>query len=163
MDIFEEHLEIITRMLAPGHATFEGRHAQVRDAINVPKGIQAHIPIVIGGNGPERTAGLAVRFGDELNFVYLTTEEVRARMADVRDKCERVGRDPSTLRFSLYVLDEDMRDPGQARVDILGAYAEVGLERIVCFPSRWDVTTDAQARFADDCRVAGLVLGPTAP
>ena len=29
---------------------------------------------------------------------------------------------------------------------------------IVCFPSRWDPTVDAQAAFADDCRAAGLAL-----
>ncbi len=158
MDVFEEHLEIITRMLAPGHATFEGSHAQVRDAINEPKGIQAHIPLIVGGNGRERTAGLAVRFADELNFVYLGTDEVRVRMSEVRARCERVGRDPSTMRFSLYVEDEDVRYPGQQRVDILAGYAAVGLDRVVCFPARWDPTPDAQARFAEDCRAAGLVL-----
>ena len=70
--------------LAPGHATFEGSHAQVRDAINEPKGIQDHIPLIVGGNGRERTASLAVRFADELNFVYLGTDEVRVRMSELR-------------------------------------------------------------------------------
>ena len=94
MDVFEEHLEVITRMLAPGHATFEGKHAQVRDAINEPKGIQDHIPVIVGGNGRERTAGLAVRFADELNFVYLTTDEVRVRMAEVRATLRASGPRP---------------------------------------------------------------------
>jgi alkanesulfonate monooxygenase SsuD/methylene tetrahydromethanopterin reductase-like flavin-dependent oxidoreductase (luciferase family) len=56
MDMLEEHLEVITRMLAPGRATYEGRHAHVRGAVNVPKGIQERIPIIVGGNGPRRTA-----------------------------------------------------------------------------------------------------------
>jgi F420-dependent oxidoreductase-like protein len=158
MDAFADHLEVITRMLAPGHATYEGRHAQVRNAINVPKGIQGHIPIIIGGNGRQRTAGLAVRFGDELNFVFLKADAVRLRMAEVRARCEQVGRDPSTLRFSMYVFDEEMRPRGQERVDTLARYAEVGLDRIVCFPTRWDPTVDAQAAFADDCHAAGLTL-----
>ena len=158
MDAFGEHLEVITRMLAPGHATFAGRHAGVRDAINMPKGIQRHIPIIVGGNGPERTAGFAVRYADELNFVFLTADEVRVRMADVRARCEQAGRDPDTLRFSMYAFDEEMRDPGQARVDALASYARVGLHRVVCFPTRWDPTTDAQAAFAADCRAAGLTL-----
>ena len=33
-------LEVITRMLAPGRATYEGRYASVHGAVNVPKGIQ---------------------------------------------------------------------------------------------------------------------------
>ncbi|MEO5966609.1 MAG: LLM class flavin-dependent oxidoreductase, partial [Candidatus Limnocylindrales bacterium] len=57
LDQFGEHLEIITRMLAPGRATFEGELASVKGAYNVPKGIQAHIPLIVGGNGRERTAG----------------------------------------------------------------------------------------------------------
>ena len=40
LDMLRDGLEVITRMLAPGreHATFEGEHASVRDAINLPKG-----------------------------------------------------------------------------------------------------------------------------
>ncbi len=158
LDQLEDHLEVISRMLAPGRATFDGRFAQVRGAINIPKGIQPHIPVIVGGNGRERTAGLAVRFADELNFVFLSADEIRERMADVRAKCERAGRDPSALRFSLYASDEDMRDGGQARVDLLGGLAAVGLDRVVAFPTRWSPTTDAQAAFAEDCRAAGIPL-----
>jgi F420-dependent oxidoreductase-like protein len=153
-----EHLEIITRMLAPGHATFSGTFAQVADAINEPKGIQPHISVIVGGNGRDKTAGLAVRFADELNFVFLRPAQVRERIAEVRGKCEAVGRDPGTLRFSMYSRDEDVRERGQARVDMLGELATTGLDRIVCFPARWDPTIDGQAAFADDCRAAGLSL-----
>jgi F420-dependent oxidoreductase-like protein len=158
LDVLGEHLEIITRMFAPGHATFEGAHAKVTGAINVPKGIQSHIPIIVGGNGPQRTAGYAVKFADELNWTFLSPAEVTQRMADVRARCEKEGRDPATLRFSLYAADELMRQPGQARVDLMGAYAATGLDRAVCFPTRWDPTADAQEAFAEDCHAAGIAL-----
>ena len=153
-----DHLEVITRMLAPGRATFAGEHAQVAGAINVPKGIQPHIPLIVGGNGRRTTAGLAVKFADELNFVFLDAPEIRVRIDEVRATCGARGRDPATLRFSLYASDEEMRDGGQARVDALGEYRETGLDRIVCFPTRWDPTVDAQAAFAADCRAAGVEL-----
>ena len=38
--ILADHLEIITRMLAPGPATYAGTHAHVTEAIHEPKGIQ---------------------------------------------------------------------------------------------------------------------------
>ena len=158
MDAFGDHLEVITRMLAPGRATYEGSHARVRNAFNVPKGIQAHIPIIVGGNGRQRTAGFAVRYGDELNFVFLDPAEVKVRISEAQAKCEQAGRDPSSLRYSLYTLDEDMREAGQQRVDVLGALNGIGLARIVCFPSRWDTSVDAQAAFAEDCQAAGLLL-----
>ena len=79
-------------------------------------------------------------------------------MVEVRARCEDEGRDPATLRFSLYARDEEVRDAGQERVDRLAGFAEIGLDRIVCFPTRWSPTVEAQAAFAEDCRAAGLNL-----
>ena len=159
MAAFGDHLEVIRAMFGPGRASFEGPFAHVRGAIDIPKGIQQpRIPIIVGGNGKQVTAGYAIRFADELNFVFLSAAEVAARMRTVRARCETEGRDPATLRFSLYTRDEEMRDAGQARIDAVGEFAAVGLDRIVCFPTRWLPTTDAQAAFAEDCRSAGLTL-----
>ena len=125
----------------------------------MPKGIQQpRIPIIVGGNGERRTAGYAIRFADELNYVFLEPGRDRERMVEVRARCEDEGRDPSTLRFSLYVRDEDAATPGPARVDLIGRLAEIGLDRLVAFPTRWSPTLEAQASFADDCRAAGVSL-----
>ncbi len=160
MGALGDALEVIRTMFAPGRATYEGRFAQVRGAINVPKGLQEpRIPIIVGGNGERVTAGYAIRYADELNYVFLPADEIRDRIASVRARCEDEGRDPATLRFSLYARDEEMRTAGQARVDALARFAEVGLDRIVCFPTRWSATLEAQAAFAEDCRAAGLTLG----
>lgn len=158
LDVLGDHLEVISRMLAPGRATYEGRHAKVAGAINVPKGIQTHIPVIVGGNGRQRTAGYAIKFADELNFVFESPAECAERMADVRARCEKEGRDPATMRFSIYLEDELLRNRGQARVDLLAAYAATGMDRAVCFPTRWDPTVEAQIAFAEDCRCAGLTL-----
>jgi alkanesulfonate monooxygenase SsuD/methylene tetrahydromethanopterin reductase-like flavin-dependent oxidoreductase (luciferase family) len=104
------------------------------------------------------TAGYAIKFADELNYVFLSPEEIAERMISVRARCEAEGRDPATLRFSLYARDEDMRDAGEARVDLLGRLAETGLSRVVCFPTRWSPTLEAQAALAEDCRAAGISL-----
>jgi len=65
----------------------------------------------------------------------------------------------------LYCRDNDARADGQARVDRLGSYAELGLDRIVMFPSRWDTSDEGLASFAVDVRAAhlpltGQLLGP---
>jgi F420-dependent oxidoreductase-like protein len=160
MGALGDHLEVIRAMLGPGRATYEGRFAHVRGAINMPKGLQEpRIPIIVGGNGERVTAGYAIRYADELNYVFLSAEEIAARMVSVRARCEAEGRDPATLRFSLYTRDEAVREAGQARVDAIAAFASIGLDRIVCFPTRWSPTTDAQAAFAEDCLAAGAALG----
>jgi len=159
MEALGDHLEIIRAMLGAGRATYDGRYAQVRGAINVPKGLQQpRIPIIVGGYGPRVTAGYAIRYADELNYVFLPAAEIAERMVAVRARCEAEGRDPATLRFSLYTRDEELRDAGQERVDLLAGLGEVGLDRVVCFPTRWSPTVEVQAAFAEDCLAAGLTL-----
>lgn len=159
MGALGDHLEVIRAMFGPGPATYEGRYAQIRSAHNAPRGLQQpRIPIIVGGNGERVTAGYAIKYADELNFVFLSAAQVAERIPAVRARCETEGRDPASLRFSMYTRDEEMRDAGQARVDTLAGYAAVGLDRIVCFPTRWSPTTDAQASFAEDCRAAGIPL-----
>ena len=161
LDTLGEHLEVITRMLAPGRATWEGDIVHVRDAVNEPRSIQDHIPLIVGGNGRKRTAGLAVKHADELNFVFLPPDDVAERMVDVRTKCEQAGRDPESLRFSVYTYDEHFLEPGQARVDLIGRYKEIGCDRIVVFPTKLAPTVETQASFAEDCVAAGVALdGP---
>ena len=158
LEALGDHLGVIRAMFGPGRAEHEGANASVRGAINVPKGIQAHIPIIVGGNGPRVTAGLAIRHANELNYVFLSAAQVAERMTAVRARCETEGRDPASMRFSLYVRDDEMRDAGQARVDALAGYVAIGLDRIVCFPTRWSPTVEAQAEFAEDCLTAGIPL-----
>ena len=162
VDTLGDHLEVITRMLKPGRATYAGEHARVSQAINVPKGIQAHIPIIVGGNGRRRIMRYAVQYADELNYVFLRPEEIAERRPEIEAACQEIGRDPATLRLSIYISDEIAREAGQRRVDAIGAYAQSGMARIVAFPTRWSPTVEAQASFAEDCRAAGVQLGAAA-
>jgi F420-dependent oxidoreductase-like protein len=154
-----DHLEVIKRMLEPGRATYEGPYAEVRGAINEPKGLQKpRIPIVVGGNGRNVTFRYAARFAEELNLVFLNPDEVAELLPLIRQRCEEEGRDPDTLRLSLYTRDQDVREAGQARSDFLGQLAAIGLDRVVCFPTRYGAEIETQARFAEDCLAAGLAL-----
>ncbi len=161
LDALGDHLEVITRMLAPGHATFHGEYASVEDAINVPKGVQAHIPVIVGGNGENRTFRCAARFADELNLVFLSPEQIAETLPIIASRCEEIGRDPATLRVSLYCRDEAVRSAGQERVDFIASLRALGLSRLVAFPGRWSVEPEAQASLAEDARAAGVQLdGP---
>jgi F420-dependent oxidoreductase-like protein len=152
-----DHLEVISRMLGEGRATYEGEHASVHGAINEPKGIQPHIPIIVGGNGPNVTMRLAARFADELNLVFRPVNEIPDLIATARQRCEEIDRDPATLRLSLYVADPEVKEPGEERIDLLGQLAEFGLDRLVAFPTRYGATREVQESFAADCRTAGLL------
>jgi F420-dependent oxidoreductase-like protein len=153
-----DHLEVISRMLGPGRATFHGRRASVVGAINVPKSAGGHIPVIVGGNGRNVTFRLAARFADELNLVYLDPTEAAALMPIARQRCEEIGRDPASLRLSLYCADQAVAGAGAERVDRIAAFDTLGLDRLIGFPSRWDMGDEGLPRFAEDCRAAGAEL-----
>jgi F420-dependent oxidoreductase-like protein len=159
MEMLEDALEIATRMLGGGHATYEGPAARVRDAINVPRGLQQpRIPILVGGNGPNRTWRLAARFADELNLDWLTPAEVEAARPVIASRCEELGRDPATLRLSVNVGREDAAREGDVRVDMLRRYADAGVDRVMTLLAASADDDGALERFAEDCAAAGCEL-----
>jgi alkanesulfonate monooxygenase SsuD/methylene tetrahydromethanopterin reductase-like flavin-dependent oxidoreductase (luciferase family) len=154
-----DHLEVITRMLAPGRATFEGRHASVAGAINLPRGLQEpRIPIMVGGNGPNVTWRLAARHADELNLDGLSPARIREAVPVIRSRCEEIGRDPATLRLSMNVWSQQMGLMGQERVDLFGAYREAGLDRAMGLLPATAQSDEAIPRLIEDARAAGISI-----
>ncbi len=163
--MLHDALEVISRMLEPGrstHATYAGEHHHVDDARNVPKPIQpSGMPIMVGGNGPNVTWRLAARYADELNLDGLSPDEVRDAMPTIRGRCEEIGRDPDSLAVSVHAWwgTEAWRTAGQARVDLLGAYRELGIARVIGLLQASATDDAALEALAVDARVAGVELG----
>ncbi len=161
-----EHLEIITRMLdstTDERATYEGRRARVRGAVNQPKPLQyPRVPVMVGGNGPEVTWRLAARHADELNLDGLGPAEVAEALPVIRARCEEIGRDPDSLKVSVHTwyTEPGVSDRGQARVDLYGAYRDLGLARVQSYVDGLAQGTDALDAFAEDLLAAGIVLDP---
>jgi alkanesulfonate monooxygenase SsuD/methylene tetrahydromethanopterin reductase-like flavin-dependent oxidoreductase (luciferase family) len=102
MAMFAEQLEIVHRLWTESHVDFRGEHYALEDAPGLPKPVQLpHPPIIVGGGGSRGTAEPAARFADEYNTPFKSPEEFAEVRAKVRAACERIGRDPSTMRFSL--------------------------------------------------------------
>lgn len=155
----EDALEIASRMLAPGRATWEGPTASVRDAHNVPRGLQdPRIPIVVGGNGPNRTWRLAARFADELNLDWSSPEEVEEARVVIADRCAEIGRDPATLRVSVNIGRAASAAEGAPRTELLRRYREAGVDRVMTLLRASADDAGALERFAEDCARAGCVL-----
>jgi alkanesulfonate monooxygenase SsuD/methylene tetrahydromethanopterin reductase-like flavin-dependent oxidoreductase (luciferase family) len=83
-------------------------------------------PLIIGGSARRGTTDPAVRFADEYNTYGIDPAEAVRRRKRLDEACERGGRDPSTLRFSLmtpFLLDLDharrfvKRYPGAGSAD----------------------------------------------
>jgi F420-dependent oxidoreductase-like protein len=154
-----DHLEVITRMLAPGHATFVGTYASVTDAINVPRGLQEpRVPIMVGGNGPKVTWRIAARFADELNLDWLTPDEIRDAKPVIASRCEEIGRDPATLRLSVNISRYDIATAGPARIELLAGYREVGVARVMGLLTESAMSDQPLESLAADATAAGCPL-----
>jgi F420-dependent oxidoreductase-like protein len=164
LSMLHDALEVISRMLEPGrhiHATFEGRHASVKDAINVPKPINpGGMPIMVGGNGPNVTWRLAARYADELNVDGMSPDQVREALPTIRARCEEIGRDPDSLAVSVHVWreTEEWITGGRRRQELLAAYAELGVSRVMGLLHGFAQSDEALEEVAADAAAAGVEL-----
>jgi alkanesulfonate monooxygenase SsuD/methylene tetrahydromethanopterin reductase-like flavin-dependent oxidoreductase (luciferase family) len=71
---------------------------------------QPRPPLIVGGAARTGTTTPAARFADEYNTTGADVAEAARRRKRLYEACEREGRDPATLRFSLmtsFLLDRD--------------------------------------------------------
>jgi alkanesulfonate monooxygenase SsuD/methylene tetrahydromethanopterin reductase-like flavin-dependent oxidoreductase (luciferase family) len=154
---------VISAMLAPGHASYQGEHASVTDAINLPKGLQSpRVPIMVGGNGPKVTWRLAARFADDLNVDGLTPGEVRDALPVIRSRCEEIGRDPDSLSVSLHAWwgGDEWSMPGDRRIAYLSELADMGLSRVIGLLQSSADSDEHLEALAEDARAAGIEMEP---
>ncbi len=99
-----EAAEIVGRLLAGEELTFDGNHYHLEGAIVRPGPLQEpRPPIWIGGKG-DFLLRTAARVADGWNFSWLGSfETYRERAAAADAACEKIGRDPKTLRRSVGV------------------------------------------------------------
>jgi F420-dependent oxidoreductase-like protein len=133
LDRLEDALEIATQMFRPGRASYEGKVSSIRNAINEPKPIQPNgVPIMVGGNGRERTWRLAARYASELNLDAMTPDDLREALPVIRQRCEEIGRDPASLSVSVHLWRKDEeRNRREPLSELLPAYAELGVASVM--------------------------------
>ena len=143
-DIFEEQLAVITGLWrTPVGETFSftGDHYALTDSPALPKPVQSPMPVIVGGGGPRRTPEIAARYATEFNFGFQSDEVVAERITVVHAACERIGRDPATMKLSVALptfagstgaeiarrADAVHRDPAEIRngVNLVGDAEEI--------------------------------------
>ncbi len=100
-----ETLEICTRLWNDPTATYRGKHYHIEDAVSSPKPVQKPLPIWIGGTKP-RVMRIAAKFAHAFNMSN-PGQPAEPRIAELNkalpEACRAVGRDPSTLKRSLFI------------------------------------------------------------
>ncbi|MER3436516.1 MAG: LLM class F420-dependent oxidoreductase [Chloroflexota bacterium] len=151
----EEALEVVTRLLrSDTPVSFAGAFYRLEDALLLPRPQRpGGPPIVIGGNGVERTLRLAARYADEWNAVLVPVERFRELNAVLDQYLDEAGRPRHEVRRTLMTrvvigrTDAEARqklglDPEMARqrgviagspdaiVDQMGRLWEAGVSRL---------------------------------
>ena len=100
-----EALEICTRLWKEPKATYHGKHHGIEDAVSSPKPLQTPLPIWIGGSKP-RVLRIAAKYAHAFNMAN-PSQPHEPRIAELNrllpEACHAVGRDPATLRKSLFI------------------------------------------------------------
>jgi F420-dependent oxidoreductase-like protein len=92
MEMLEEAVQIVDRMLTQRPASFSGKHYTIEQAYNDPMPVQKpRPPIMIGGSGEKATLRIAAQYADFCN-VGGDPAMVEHKYAVLRQHCERVGR-----------------------------------------------------------------------
>ena len=102
VEMLEEAIEVITKLWGGGETTFNGHYYSLKGAVNDPRPVQTpRPPILVGGHGETHLLRAAARYADICNIGFeMSLDEHRAKLAVVKEHCEKFQRDPSELEVS---------------------------------------------------------------
>jgi alkanesulfonate monooxygenase SsuD/methylene tetrahydromethanopterin reductase-like flavin-dependent oxidoreductase (luciferase family) len=127
LDRLDESVMLLRRLLDGERVSHEGRFYTFHDALCEPRPVQARLPILIGGSGPQKTLRTTARYADAWNTSG-TVDEVRETLAILDERCAEVGRDRSgielTISFPITIRD----DVAAAEAAALAAFHANGVE-----------------------------------
>jgi alkanesulfonate monooxygenase SsuD/methylene tetrahydromethanopterin reductase-like flavin-dependent oxidoreductase (luciferase family) len=108
----EESLQYLRAAFTGG--TFEGKfYAFDADARPRPSGVN----LIVGGQGPQKTPGLAGRFADEYNHFAIAPEQLALKIEVMKEAASAAGRNPDDITVS--VMGPAMLAPDDARLSEL--------------------------------------------
>jgi alkanesulfonate monooxygenase SsuD/methylene tetrahydromethanopterin reductase-like flavin-dependent oxidoreductase (luciferase family) len=126
IDMLIEGVECIAGLLHEERFSFEGAHFRLRDARLGVRPVQTRLPVWVGGTGEKRIIPLAARVADGWDSPLGPSADEFARKVGVLGReCERIGRDPRSIRRSAHIgLVRDERELRERFGDY--EYSDVG-------------------------------------
>ena len=107
---------MLLRRLLDGEriADHAGRFYRMHDALVEPRPIQKHLPILIGGSGPQKTLRTTARYADAWNAGG-SLADLKTDDAILRERCAEVGRNTDEIERTTSVWMAIRDDPAEAR------------------------------------------------
>ena len=105
--LFDEQLEVITRLMTEESVTHRGRFYQLEDMTLEPKPVQKPYPSIWIGGGP-MSIGRTARYGDYIVCFWPSVEEARDFwVPKLAEEGAKHGRDPKLAAFTFTCVTED--------------------------------------------------------
>jgi alkanesulfonate monooxygenase SsuD/methylene tetrahydromethanopterin reductase-like flavin-dependent oxidoreductase (luciferase family) len=145
--MLEETLRLARRMFAGDDRPFDGDHLHLTRPLNSPQPIRkGGPPILIGGDGKEKTLKLVAKYADACNVsgtYYASMQAIADTFAALRRHCHEVGRDYEEIERT--VLDTfELRSPADfgTMVDRCREMAHLGVQTVIFnVPHAFDAET----------------------
>ena len=130
----EETLQIVRQMWAGDVQPFDGRYHHLDEPHNAPQPlVQPHPSILIGGNGEKKTLRLVAQYADACNLLVLEPQEIRGKLAILKQHCEELGRNYGEIEKTC--LNEVNLAPGAMSasdiIDLCRELAGAGIEHVI--------------------------------
>ena len=114
MEQLEDTIHILRALWTEQPSTVEGRHYAISNAYCAPQPSPS-IPLLIGGGGEQRTLAIVARYADWWNFNSCPVEEYARKLSILKQHCERIGRDFSTIKLTYLGTLSVSEDPAKVQ------------------------------------------------
>jgi len=164
----EEAAGIVRRLLDGETVTTDGGRYRTEDLRLLPMPLQAHLPIMIGGGGEQRTLRVVARHADMWN-VMGTPETLARKIGILADHCRAVGRDIGEIELTVganIVVRRDRVAAEAVYAEQLAANAATPSTNVTTLEQQWLGSVDetvARIRRYIDVGIGGLVVEMPAP
>jgi len=134
LDRLEETILLARQMWSGCEAPFRGRYYQLEETLNSPPSIsKPHPPIMIGGQGEQRTLRLVAQYADACNFFMSGPPTVEEKLEVLQRHCSEVGRDYDDIERTVAIPMEVERDGSGVddTLELLAEYARLGVQTVM--------------------------------
>ena len=117
----DEALEIMRMLETHDRTSYAGQYYQLDSAPFIPKPVQGHVPLLIGGEKP-RMVRLIAKHADWWD-TSLKPDTLPAGIAKVAEHCQEFGRDPSEIGISIGISGESVTNDARFAAEVRAYHA----------------------------------------
>jgi alkanesulfonate monooxygenase SsuD/methylene tetrahydromethanopterin reductase-like flavin-dependent oxidoreductase (luciferase family) len=143
----DEALEIMRMLETQERTSYSGRHYHLDNAPFAPKPVQAHVPLLIGGEKP-RMVRLIAKHADWWD-TSLKPDTLPAGLATLAGHCREFDRDPSAIGISVGISGDSLTNDARFAAEVR-AYHAAGARMMLFDMPREIGGTDVVTQLAEN-------------